>query len=123
MTFEKGTEVGQLPQFKEIRAPHGGWVPWGIYLVKVSQRASNPIYTALMCSGFLNGRDPNLNRSRIQAHEPEMPPPHHRTEWPGGYSTLWSPGSHDAQDYERVFFLEPIALLAVRDESFEFVPK
>jgi len=80
-----------LPKKKRyIEVPEGGWEEQAFYAVHVAVSPQNPIWGAILYTGFLNGRDGG----------------------PGGYSTIWSPTS-DPVRFEDVHYLRVLHKLDV----------
>ena len=44
----------QLPPYKGLQAPEGGWKPHTYYTALVSVNSGNPLHEAIFFSGFLN---------------------------------------------------------------------
>jgi hypothetical protein len=59
------------PKKSEIIAPEGGWADQSYYEVEVSVCETNPIFNAILYTGFVDKERPDL---------------------PGGYSFIMSPG-------------------------------
>jgi hypothetical protein len=74
------------PKYKEILMPVNGWEPNAFYLVEIAMSINNPVFRALLFTGFIqDGR-------------------------PGGYSKIIGP-SHDDIMPRRVYYLRPLALV------------
>jgi hypothetical protein len=76
------------PKDEELLMPIDGWVENAYYIVEVSMERANPIFTALLFTGFL--------------HEGN----------PAGYSHVLGP-SHDKIPLHDVHYMKPRTLLAV----------
>lgn len=85
--------LGKLPPDRYFKAPPGGWMPHALYHVHVSVSKHNPIFPAVLFSGFLqNGK-------------------------PAGYSCIWIPGSRDTLSIGQMWYME-----VVRDLGLDFDP-
>ncbi len=47
-------KLRELAEFKGIVVPEGGWKGHTVYLVRVCWNKGNPVYRALLHTGFLN---------------------------------------------------------------------
>jgi hypothetical protein len=90
----------EMPPSKSIiYAPVGGWVEQSYYIVELSVGRCNPIWRALMYTGFLDAYDA-----------------------PGGYSGFISHAEgHGDIDYYRVHYMKPLHHIT-KEVDFEIVP-
>lgn len=51
-------KINELPSEKIIKPPERGWKSKTFYLVRISWRASNPLYPAIFYSSFLENNEP-----------------------------------------------------------------
>jgi hypothetical protein len=86
------------PKKSEIIAPEGGWVDQSYYEVEVSVCETNPIFNAILYTGFVDKERPDL---------------------PGGYSFIVSPGMEDHIDLcqKSVRFLRACRFLFTRGKT------
>lgn len=79
-----------LVKKKSIEPPEGGWEPKTFYAVLASVGPNNPIWGAILYTGFLNGPDGG----------------------PGGYSALWT-GGMEPTPFDLVYHLKVLHKLDV----------
>lgn len=74
-----------LPSKKRyIEVPKGGWKERTFYVVVVSVGPANPVWGAILFSGFLNGLDGG----------------------PGGYASVWNGGVETVVEFHKLHFLK-----------------